>query len=638
MKKMQNLMQRLLQSVAAASVCLVMFTGPARAENDVIAQWTFETSIPTTAGPHAAEVGTGAALGFHSNGAAAYSNPVGNGSGESFSSNNWLTGDYYQFQASTLGLSDIGVTFDQTRSSTGPNSFQFQYSTNGTTFTDFGDPYNFTGTSWSSTATALDTSYSFDLRSVAALNNQANVTFRLLNLADASAPTGTNRVDNFSIFSDFLPADPPPPDADPRLPVAGDVVFGQNSGNAANTLRLVSGNAVVNGGVGGPGPWSTTPFIQSVAFDNSGGVLHNAKGNLLGVNFNNGGTGQIYSFATKGSISAPAGELIGNTSPTDPVGQAGTLTQTALAGISVSPNNSKVAVVGTTVGSVIVYDYTPGDTFGAGAALANGRQTSDGLLPASTQGTAWLNDSTVLTFSVFGELYEISDNGTTLTPDLKTQVATPVIGGDLTSIAYNPDVSSLVYAMYSGFASGTSAAVLYIFDPANSYNLVNQVDLSNSIGSATAREIALDAAGNLFIGGFGGVINVVPDAVANAAALTDDSSVLWYTSPNFSNFSGLDVGFAPNLPGDFNGDGLVDAGDYTVWRDNLGSSSAALNGNGTGAATVVQADFALWKSSFGNVAPGSGGGSLASSAAVPEPASLVMLMFGLVGLAACRRR
>src|SRR5262249_52200746 len=56
------------------------------------------------------------------------------------------------------------------------------------------------------------------------------------------------------------------------------------------------------------------------------------------------------------------------------------------------------------------------------------------------------------------------------------------------------------------------------------------------------------------------------------------------------------------LAGDFNGNGVVDAADYTVWRDHLGTSFN-LHGNGdeTGgsAGLVDQADYALWKAHFG---------------------------------------
>ena len=58
-----------------------------------------------------------------------------------------------------------------------------------------------------------------------------------------------------------------------------------------------------------------------------------------------------------------------------------------------------------------------------------------------------------------------------------------------------------------------------------------------------------------------------------------------------------------NLPGDFNNDCVVDLADYTIWRDNLGLSSSALNGNGTGEVIVVPDDYNLWLSNFGAKCP-----------------------------------
>jgi hypothetical protein len=77
------------------------------------------------------------------------------------------------------------------------------------------------------------------------------------------------------------------------------------------------------------------------------------------------------------------------------------------------------------------------------------------------------------------------------------------------------------------------------------------------------------------------------------------------------------------LAGDFNGDGTVDAADYTIYMDNLGGDSAVLGGNGSGASTVGQADYLLWKNSFGNTS-GSG-----SSSAIPEPAALLLALLAL---------
>jgi hypothetical protein len=82
--------------------------------------------------------------------------------------------------------------------------------------------------------------------------------------------------------------------------------------------------------------------------------------------------------------------------------------------------------------------------------------------------------------------------------------------------------------------------------------------------------------------------------------------------------------------GDYNKNGEVDAADYTLWRDTLGSTTdMRANGDNTGASMNVidEADFQLWRANFGMLAPGAGAGSAEASpsqAAVPEPTSLVL--------------
>ena len=49
------------------------------------------------------------------------------------------------------------------------------------------------------------------------------------------------------------------------------------------------------------------------------------------------------------------------------------------------------------------------------------------------------------------------------------------------------------------------------------------------------------------------------------------------------------------LLGDYNGDDIVDAADYTVWRDSIGSTTnIAADGNGNG--VIDNGDFDVWRS------------------------------------------
>ena len=91
---------------------------------------------------------------------------------------------------------------------------------------------------------------------------------------------------------------------------------------------------------------------------------------------------------------------------------------------------------------------------------------------------------------------------------------------------------------------------------------------------------------------------------------------------------------ALGLPGDFNGNHVVDAADYSVWRDHLGAAEGTLlNGNGNGG-TIDPTDYALWKQNFG-MANGAGG---VAGATVPEPCATTLIVLGLLTVAAERRQ
>lgn len=96
------------------------------------------------------------------------------------------------------------------------------------------------------------------------------------------------------------------------------------------------------------------------------------------------------------------------------------------------------------------------------------------------------------------------------------------------------------------------------------------------------------------------------------------------------------------LPGDFSGDGYIDAADYTVWRDSLGQSGLGLLADADGSGSVDSIDFDWWVAKYGS-APGKSSGvfysnPLASSFATPEPTTAVLVILTGTMAIALRRR
>jgi sugar lactone lactonase YvrE len=90
------------------------------------------------------------------------------------------------------------------------------------------------------------------------------------------------------------------------------------------------------------------------------------------------------------------------------------------------------------------------------------------------------------------------------------------------------------------------------------------------------------------------------------------------------------VAVPTSLEGDYNDDGMVDAADYTIWRDALASGAALPNDETPG---VGIDDYERWRENFGSSLPG---GAVGLGAAVPEPGVCAMLL--LVAMVAIVRR
>ncbi len=101
----------------------------------------------------------------------------------------------------------------------------------------------------------------------------------------------------------------------------------------------------------------------------------------------------------------------------------------------------------------------------------------------------------------------------------------------------------------------------------------------------------------------------------------------------------LDLSIVPLLtenlrPGDYNLDGIVDAADFTVWRDLLDVPIAdALAADGNLDGDVDEEDYQIWLDNFGNVYPNDG-----NVAAVPEPNANAMFLAAVILFSRWRRR
>ena len=213
--------------VPLAAAMLLIGTGSVRAQSTTLALWTMPTAFPTGAGlvptgtsylpPNGSFpagtpdqgllTGSSSAIlsTFHALAAATYTSPAGNGSTYSFSGNNWSPNDFYQVVLPTTGgWTNLSVSWDQARSSTGPASFSLQTSTDGTTFTT-GTTYTVLQSggggapgTWSTTSYNALYTNTFALPS--SVENQTSLYIRFLNTTGSvSASSGSNRIDNVSV-------------------------------------------------------------------------------------------------------------------------------------------------------------------------------------------------------------------------------------------------------------------------------------------------------------------------------------------------------------------------------------------------------------------------------------------------------
>jgi hypothetical protein len=112
----------------------------------------------------------------------------------------------------------------------------------------------------------------------------------------------------------------------------------------------------------------------------------------------------------------------------------------------------------------------------------------------------------------------------------------------------------------------------------------------------------------------------VPTDGRMSLAIPSQATMLNSPTDFFGNSGSVDLGPAPT--GDYNRDHIVDAADYTVWRDTLGQTvTPGVGADGNANGIIDAGDYAFWKMHFGNSAPAAGSGA-ASAGAAAEPATI----------------
>lgn len=190
--------------------------------------------------------------------------------------------------------------------------------------------------------------------------------------------------------------------------------------------------------------------------------------------------------------------------------------------------------------------------------------------------------------------------------------------------------STIVYLQGLTTTGSGSAMAIALSNPDSGSG--SPIEVSNAASLAGSLNITLasgfkPSAGDVFpiitaSGGVTGSLNL-------ASAPTLPGGMQWDLDVNASN-----VMVSVVATGDYNGNGVVDAADYVVWRKSQNQTGPGLAADSNGDSVVNVADYNFWRSRVGNVV----GSGLGSGSAIPEPSCAALLLAAGCVAARARRR
>lgn len=351
-------------------------------------------------------------------------------------------------------------------------------------------------------------------------------------------------------------------------------------GGTGDTMIVLNAGWTINGPISGPGGLMLNGWAR-----NDGGGTTNIIGSqaqLLTLGGSNSYAGPTT--INFGTLAATGGAAIPDTSKVKISTRSGW--------------GGNVGIVGTGVVTTLntaVFRVDASETIGSleGGNATRGAVTINGAAVVLTTGADNSSSTFEGTIGGAGALSK-TGSGTFTMNGLKT---------------YTGDTRLLAGGLSTNSASLADAADLYL-SPGTTFNL-------NFSGTDTIDSFFIDGVAQA-VGTWGGV----GSAATNISNLLTGTGLLQVTT----------LPAPPGIAGDYNNNQIVDAADYSVWRDNNGTNATLPNDSTPG--TVTQADYDVWVANFNLTPPP----AVASASAVPEPTTLGLLASAVLGVLAFARR
>ena len=379
------------------------------------------------------------------------------------------------------------------------------------------------------------------------------------------------------------------------------VAYADGPGHLIVGERGAAAFTLTNGAARIAGNLTSAVSASRATIGQSGGVLE-VNELLLG-----GEGDSTYSLAGNGVVSARGVMVLGRQA-----GSTSSFTQTG-GEVSLSTANVGVGRIGLQIGERGSANYTisggtldvPGAVWIAGQGGSQGEMVIDG-------GAVHVGGDMVVGRQGDGVLTQSAGE---LQVDGRLRVATgrlELTGGDLTAGSYLQEANA---TLAIGVGAAEQAALAILGTTTLGGSLVIEL-LDDYLPSAGATRTLLNAGVDL-LGAFANVASGDRIETLNG----EGSFLVHYgvNSPYGNDLIVLDNFQIAGLRGDYNSDGLVDAADYTLWRDAFGApvTSPYDGADGDGSGRVDQADYSIWAANYGAL-------SADSPSSVPEPSTLVL--------------